>query len=125
MAQFGLKVAELLRQNGKDAAWLATQTGIANSTISNWLSDPDVQPLPSSVGKVANAFGITADELSDAAGYVIRHSKDDNERTARREELITSSPRWATALDRLATKPAQAQDTALSMIESYLSTLGE
>ena len=55
MAAFGLKVQELLRVNGKDAAWLAVRTGISNSTISNWLTDPDVQPKPSSVEKVAAA----------------------------------------------------------------------
>lgn len=125
MAQFGMKVQELLRANGKDAAWLATQTGIANSTISNWLSDPDVQPKPSSVAKVAMAFGLTADDLAAAAGYVIRQSKNNDERAARRDALLASSPRWESALDRLAKKPARQQDVALSMLESYLSTTDE
>jgi transcriptional regulator with XRE-family HTH domain len=123
MAQFGVKVKELLNAAGKDAAWLAVQTGIANSTISNWLSHPTVQPKPSSVDKVAKAFGIAVDELAAAAGYVIRQSKSNDERTARREALLAASPRWENALDKLATKKAYHQDVALSMIESYLSTI--
>jgi transcriptional regulator with XRE-family HTH domain len=123
MAQFGVKVQELLKAAGKDAAWLATQTGIANSTISNWLSDPKVQPKPSSVEKVAIAFGVDVDDLAGAAGYVIRQSKSNDERSARRDALLASSPRWESALDRLATKPAYHQDVALSMLESYLSTI--
>jgi transcriptional regulator with XRE-family HTH domain len=123
MAQFGMKVRELLSSAGKDAAWLATQTGIANSTISNWLSNPSVQPKPSSVEKVANAFGVKVDELAGAAGYVIRQSVSNDERAARRDALVASSPRWETALDRLARKPAYHQDVALSMLESYLSAI--
>lgn len=123
MAAFGLKVQELLRANGKDAMWLATRTGISNSTISNWLTNPKVQPKPSSVERVAAAFGASVDELAEAAGYVIRLSRDDSEREARRNSLPNSSPRWATALDRLAQKPAYHQDVALSMLESYLATI--
>jgi len=123
MAAFGLKVQELLRANGKDAAWLAVRTGISNSTISNWLTDSDVQPKPSSVEKVAAAFGVSVDDLAVAAGYVIRQSKDNDERTARRDALLTTSPRWQSALDRLAGKPAYHQDVALSMLESYLATI--
>ncbi len=123
MAQFGVKVQELLLAAGKDAAWLAVQTGIANSTISNWLSNPNVQPKPGSVVKVASAFGVSVDELAPAAGYVIRQSANDSERAQRREALLAASPRWEDALDRLATKSAYHQDVALSMIESYLSTI--
>lgn len=123
MAAFGLKVKELLDARGKDAAWLAIQTGIANSTISNWLTDPKVQPKPSSVTKVASAFGVSVDELAAAAGYAIRASKDDGERAARRNALLASSPRWEDALDRLAQKPAHHQDVALSMLEAYLATI--
>lgn len=123
MAQFGVKVQELLLATGKDAAWLATQTGIANSTISNWLSDPRVQPKPSSVAKVAHAFGVTIDELAPAAGYVLRQSVDDSERTARIDALLATSPRWEAALTRLSKKPAYHQDVALSMLESYLATI--
>lgn len=123
MAQFGVKVRELLLAAGKDAAWLAIQTGIANSTISNWLSDPKVQPKPSSVEKVARAFGVRVDDLAAAAGYVIRQSVSNDERAARRDALLASSPRWESALDRLAKKPAYHQDVALSMLESYLSTI--
>jgi transcriptional regulator with XRE-family HTH domain len=123
MAQFGVKVQELLLAAGKDAAWLATQTGIANSTISNWLTDPKVQPKPSSVAKVALAFGVTVDDLAPAAGYVIRQSANDSERTARIDALLTTSPRWESALVRLAKKPAYHQDVALSMLEAYLSAI--
>ena len=123
MAQFGVKVQELLRQRGRDASWLAAQTGIANSTISNWLTHATVQPKPSSVAKVARAFGVSVDELAAAAGYVIHQSVDDNEREARRDALLAASPRWASALDRLAQKPAHQQDVALSMIESYLTAV--
>lgn len=124
MAQFGLKVQELLAAAGKDAAWLAIQTGIANSTISNWLNSPKVQPKPSSVAKVAAAFGVTIDDLAASAGYVIRQSKSNGEREARREALVASSPRWEHALDRLAEKSAHHQDVALSMLESYLGSIG-
>lgn len=121
MAQFGLKVQELLAQAGKDAAWLAVQTRIANSTISNWLSNPVVQPKPSSVAKVATAFGVTVDELAAAAGYAIRQSADNGDRAARRDALLAASPRWENAIDRLAKKSAREQDVALSMLESYLA----
>lgn len=123
MAQFGVKVQELLLAAGKDASWLAARTGIANSTISNWLSDPKVQPKPSSVSKVANAFGVTIDELAPAAGYVLRQSADDSERTARIDALLATSPRWENALTRLAKKPAYHQDVALSMLEAYIATI--
>jgi transcriptional regulator with XRE-family HTH domain len=123
MAAFGLKVQELLRANGKDAAWLAVRTGISNSTISNWLSDPKVQPKPSSVERVAAAFEVSVDELAESAGYVIRQSKDNDEREARRNALLANSPRWQSALDRMAQKPAYHQDVALSMLESYLATI--
>jgi transcriptional regulator with XRE-family HTH domain len=123
MAQFGVKVRELLLAAGKDASWLSMQTGIANSTISNWLSHPTVQPKPSSVEKVARAFGVKVDDLAVSAGYVIRQSVSNNERTARRDALLASSPRWESALDRLAKKPAYHQDVALSMLESYLSAI--
>lgn len=123
MAAFGLKVQELLNARGKDASWLANETGIANSTISNWLTHPTVQPKPSSVEKVALAFGVSVDDLAASAGYVIRQSKDNDERAARRNALMTSSPRWGNALDRLAQKPAYHQDVALSMLEAYLATI--
>lgn len=123
MAQFGVKVQELLRVAGKDASWLAAQTGIANSTISNWLSHPTVQPKPSSVAKVATAFSVSVDELAASAGYVIRQSADDSDRAARRTALLAASPRWESALDRLAQKPAHQQDVALSMLESYLTAV--
>lgn len=123
MAQFGLKVQELLRRAGKDASWLAAQTGIANSTISNWLSDPKVQPKPSSVAKVATAFGIDVGDLSIDAGYVIRQSANDGARTARRDALVATSSRWESALDKLAEKSAYHQDVALSMLESYLAAV--
>lgn len=123
MAAFGLKIQELLLAHGKDAAWLAIQTGIANSTISNWLTDPNVQPKPSSVSKVATAFGVTVDDLAIAAGYVIRQSTDDEDRAARADALLATSPRWRSALVRLSGKPAYYQDVALSMIESYMATI--
>lgn len=123
MAQFGVRVQELLRSAGKDASWLAMQTGIANSTISNWLSNPKVQPKPSSVAKVASAFGVTVDDLAADAGYVIRQSVNDNVRAARRDALLASSPRWEKALDRLSGKSAHDQDIALSMLESYLAAV--
>lgn len=124
MSVFGNRVWELLQAQGKDASWLATQTGIAHSTISNWLTNPrNVQPKPSSVTKVAQALGIEVDDLARAGGYTIRISKDDNERAARTAALLSQSPRYEQALERLSRKSPYHQDVALSMLESYLRTV--
>lgn len=121
MSAFGNRVWELLQARQRDASWLAAQTGIAHSTISNWLTNPkDVQPKPSSVARVAKALGVPTDDLSAAAGYIIRISRSDDERAARMAALLDQSPRYGSALERLARKSAYHQDIALSMLESYL-----
>lgn len=123
MSTFGIRVRELLEAHGRDASWLHVQTGIAHSTISNWFTKDDVTPKPSTVAKVAKAFGVEVDTLAQAANYVIRLSKDGDERARRRSALIEASPRWQRSIDRLARVSAHQQDVALSMLEAYLSTL--
>ena len=124
MSAFGVKVQELLRQRGHDASWLAAQTGIDNSTISNWLNNPNnVTPKPSSVAKVAKAFGITVDDLAVAAGYTIRQSSSDDARLQRINTLMAQNPRIERIHERLSRLPAVEADRVLSMLEAYLSSI--
>ena len=123
MTAWGTKVNELLRERGKNAAWLAKQTGIARGTISNWLNNPEgVRPEPDNVGLVAKAFGLKTRDLAPYAGYPVIESKDTNERTRRRLAIIEASPRFANAVDDIDRLSARDQDTLFSMIETFVGS---
>lgn len=123
MTVWGLRVKELLDAKGQTAAWLSRETGIARSTISNWLNNPSgVQPKPGHVAKVAKAFKLEARDLAPYGGYPIITSKDDGERQARKEALA-AMPRLAQIAEDIATKLSpRDQDTALSMVEAFIAS---
>ena len=126
MTAWGTKVAELLREHKKNAAWLAKQTGIARGTISNWLNNPEgVRPEPDNVGLVAKAFGLKTRDLAPYAGYPIQDSKDTNDRSRRRLNIIEASPRFANAVDKIDRLSARDQDTLFSMIETFVASRGD
>lgn len=122
MSAWGTKVGDLLRERGKSQKWLAEETGIARSTITNWLANPSVRPDPANVAKVAKAFGLKARDLAPYAGYTITESRTDAERQAR-IAAIEASPRLAHGIDLLRGLKPRDQDTVLSMIEG-LATRG-
>ena len=121
MALWGLKVKELLDDNQKSAAWLSRETGIARSTISNWLNKPDgVTPKPDMVARVAKAFGKTARELAPYGGYPIMTSSDEGEHQARLKS-IAASPRLAQMMGLIEGLNATDQDTVISIVEAFIS----
>lgn len=121
MALWGLKVKELLDEQNKSAAWLARETGIARSTISNWLNNPDgVIPHPDMVAKVAKAFGKTARELAPYGGYPIITSADEGAHRARLQQLA-ASPRLAHMMGVIEGLSATDQDTVISMVEAFIA----
>lgn len=122
MNAWGLKVRELLDGVHKKPAWLAREAGLARSTISNWLNNPEgVTPKPLQVAKVAKAFGLKTRELAPYAGYPVNASKDDTERTVRRTAL-QEAPRVSALLDGLELLSARDQDTVMSMLEVFISS---
>lgn len=123
MAVWGLRIKELLAEQKKTPSWLAQRSGIARSTISNWLNNPNgVTPKPEHVAKVAKALGTTTRELAPYAGYPIINSSDVGERQAR-INAIAASPRLAKAAEDIAKElSARDQDTVLSMIETFISS---
>lgn len=123
MSAWGTKVGELLRQHGKAQKWLADETGIARSTITNWLANPSVRPDPKNVALVAKAFGMKARDLAPYAGYTITDSKSDADREAR-IAAIEASPRLARGIDMLRGLKPRDQDTVLSMIEGLANRNG-
>lgn len=121
MALWGLKVKELLTDANQSPAWLARETGIARSTISNWLNKPDeVTPKPQMVAKVAKAFGKTARELAPYGGYPITSSSDEGEHKARLAQ-IAASPRLVHLLGKLDGLSATDQNTVISMVEAFIN----
>lgn len=123
MTAWGMKIKELLAQHNKSASWLAQETKIARSTISNWLNNPDgVTPKPDKVARVARAFGLKARDLAPYAGYTIAPSESADEREARLRSLMLNK-RWSDALDEAArTLSVRDQDTVISMIESFTAS---
>lgn len=122
MSAFGVEVMRRLAAIGKDASWLHVQTGIAHSTISNWVTDPDVQPEPTSVAKVEKAFGLDPGVLAPHAGYTVRFSADDGERAQRRAAIIAARPRLAASIDQFDKLSAYDEDVLLSMMEAYITS---
>jgi transcriptional regulator with XRE-family HTH domain len=123
MSAFGTEVKRRLAAIGKDASWLAVQTKISHSTISNWFNNTkDVQPKPSTVARVAKALGCDPVELAPFAGYTIRYSKDDGERGERRAAILAARPRWEKRIEQLPLLEANEEDFLLSMIEHYIDT---
>lgn len=122
MATWGLRVSELLKEHKKSPAWLAKQTGISRGAISNWLNNPDgVNPAPENVTSVARAFGMKARDLAPYAGYPITESKDIDDRARRRLQVIESSERFATAVDKIDQLSARDQDTLFSLVETFIA----
>lgn len=125
MNGWGLKIKELLDQEKKTQAWLAKHAGVARSTVSNWLNNPEgVQPEPLQVAKVAKAFGLRTRDLAPFAGYPIHASASDTERTSRRAAL-QEQPRVVRFLDGLDQLKARDQDTVLSMLEAFIASRQE
>lgn len=116
---FGTKVRELLDERGHDAAWLAKQTQIAKSTISNWMTNANAVPKPSSVAAVAQALDVPIEELAPAAGYTMMPSADNGNRARRLAALSETSPRVARVALRIADLDVRRQDEVLSMLEGY------
>jgi transcriptional regulator with XRE-family HTH domain len=120
MSTFGSKVYELLDRVGKDAAWLAAETGISAAAISLWKTDAKRMPKASSVKKVYRAFqpyGVSLDEIAEAAEIAIRPSKDLDERESRRIAFLRSNPRAARHNDRIMAMGPEAQDELFSYAE--------
>lgn len=122
MSAFGTEVKRRLAAIGKDASWLHVQTGISHSTISNWFTNPKVQPKPSTVARVAKALECDPADLAPFAGYTIRYSKDDGERGGRRNAILASRPEWEKRIEQLPLLEAHEEDFLLSMIENYIDT---
>lgn len=129
MSTFGSKVNEFLGRIGKDAAWLAVETGITPGAISKWLSNPKRIPKPASVKKVAVAFkraGFSQeeiDEIFEAAEMTIRPSRDLDELDERRLAFYRSNPRAAKLLSRIESWSVEAQDQLFSMNEAYIEMI--
>jgi hypothetical protein len=125
MSTFGSKVYELLDRIGKDAAWLAAETGITPAAISKWKTDAKRMPKPSSVKKVVRTFekhGVSRDEILEAAGMTIRPSADATEREARRLEFYRANPRAAKIFDEMIDRLGpDALDEMFSFNEAWLA----
>ena len=122
MNAWGLKIRELLDQKQEKPAWLAKTAGVARSTVTNWLNNPDgVMPKPLQVAKVAKAFGMKTRDLAPFAGYPVHAPADDTERTIRRAEL-RETPRAAAMLNGLEQLNARDQDTVMSMVEAFIAS---
>lgn len=122
---FGLKVFEVLDRIGQDAAWLSAQTGITQAAISKWKLDPKRQPKPSSVKRIAKVFesyGVSFEELADAAGYSLVASSSASEREERLLMLMRANPRIAKLWDKTQLLSPDEQDEMLSMVEAWLMT---
>lgn len=122
MSAFGVEVMRRLAAMGKDVSWLHVQTKIAHSTISNWVTDPDVQPKPASVAKVEKALQLAPGTLAPNAGYTIRFSADDGERAQRRAAMIAARPRLGQSIDQFDKLSARDEDVLLSMMETYIKS---
>ena len=125
MSNFGTKVYEVLERIGQDAAWLASKTGISRAAISKWKTNGNRQPKPSSVKRVAVVlaeYGITMDELAEAAGYPLTSSASPDEREERWLALVRANKRLARVADRFEQLTPGEQDELLSLSEAWLST---
>lgn len=125
MSNFGTKVYEVLDQIGQDAAWLASKTGISRAAISKWKTYPNRQPKPSSVKRIAvvlEPYGVTIDELAEAADMSIMPSKSPDEREARWLALLRSNKRLARVSDRFVQLTPREQDELLSLNEAWFAT---
>lgn len=124
MSAFGAKVHDILAANNKDAAWLSSETGISRAGISEWKTDPHRVPKPASLKLVAKAlapFGVTFDELAEAAGYAIVASKDMSEREERMLNFLRSHPRAPRVWERVQQLSPEKQDEVLSLVETWLA----
>lgn len=125
MSNFGSKLYEILDRIGKDAMWLSVQTGLSRAAISKWKTNGAREPKPSSVKRVAVAlepFGVTLEELANAAGYSIVKSASPDEREERRLRLMRTVPRWAKINDWVERLSPEDQDDIFSLNEAWIAS---
>lgn len=125
MSAFGNKIKEILDRIGKNEQWLHEQTGIGKATISEWQSDPNRVPKPSSLDKIVRILvplGASETELYDAAGYRMVTSKDANNRMERLERLAAAQPRVLAVLEKIARRPPSEQEEIVRLLEAWYAT---
>jgi transcriptional regulator with XRE-family HTH domain len=120
---FNLWFKEQLRSRGWSGAMAAEKIGVQPGTISKWRrrkTPPEMKGLTA----IGRAFGIPTEEVIVAAGYDVRASDSDADRSDRRLALLAAMPRFAEIMDRVARMEPERQDAYLSVIESMLPDAG-
>ena len=125
MSTFGKEIKKILGQIGKSDQWLADQTHIGKATISEWQSNPDRIPLPSSIKRIAHVlepYGVTVEALSEAAGYYMTTSKNASARMERLERLAAEQPRVLDQMEKIARLPQDEQEEVARLLEAWYAT---
>lgn len=119
MSVFSTWLRAEMSKRGLDNRQLAQRLGTGDSTVHGWL-EQDAQPSVRSVVLLSRLFGITTDTILRMAGYDVVASGDDNDRQARRAELLARLPRFTEIAEKIAKLSPEKQDAYLSVIERLL-----
>lgn len=107
------------RQLAQKLTGLNNGKRIGDSTVHDWLEEGAL-PNVRSVVLLSRCFNVQTDTILRFVGYDVVVSADDNDRMARRAELLAKLPRFAEIAEKLAKLPAERQDAYLSVIERLL-----
>lgn len=119
MSVFSTWLRSEMNKRGLDNRQLAQRIGAGDSTVHGWL-EQDAQPSVRSIVLLSRLFGIATDTILRLAGYDVVVSDDEDERQARRAELLARLPRFTEIAEKIARLPPEKQDAYLSIIERLL-----
>jgi len=121
MSIFGTYIKALMDGKGWGQVDLASNVGVAPSTVNNWLNNPDpVIPKPTTLNKLADTLGVPRREMLEHAGFEIEDSPSPNARSGRIANLIEAMPRVKEVNEQLFQLSPEDQDVALSVLEAHL-----
>ena len=119
MSAFSTWLRAEMAKRGLDNRQLARALGTGDATVHDWL-EQDAKPGVRFVVLLSRLFHVSTDTVLRMAGYDVVVSNDDEERNARRADLLARLPRFAEIAEKLTRLPPEKQDAYLSVMERLL-----